>query len=73
LELPAQSDVVFSRFIYRWFNLNSHYNMSLPDAIRDTTEHPSKNAVSAPIDRQEMADDVDRKVLLLYLTRPPSN
>jgi hypothetical protein len=42
---------------------NSLSNMSLPDAIRDTTEHPSKNAVSAPVDRQEKAADVDRKVL----------
>lgn len=40
--------------------------MSLPNPIRDTTEHPSKNAVSAPVDRQEKVDDVDRKVLLLY-------
>jgi hypothetical protein len=37
--------------------------MSLPDAIKDTTEHPNKNAVSAPVDKKEKAADVDRKVL----------
>ncbi|KAI0245752.1 hypothetical protein BJV78DRAFT_1260530 [Lactifluus subvellereus] len=36
--------------------------MSLPNAIRDTTEHPSKNAISAPVDRQEKIADVDRKL-----------
>jgi hypothetical protein len=38
--------------------------MSLPGAIKDTTEHPSKNAVSAPVDKKEKAADVDRKVIL---------
>lgn len=36
--------------------------MSLPNATRDTTEHPSKYAVTAPVDRNEQAADVDRKV-----------
>ena len=36
--------------------------MSLPNATRDTTEHPSKYAVPAPVDRSEQAADVDRKV-----------
>jgi hypothetical protein len=36
--------------------------MSLPNATRDTTDHPSKNAVPAPVDRSEQAADVDRKV-----------
>ncbi|KAH9952567.1 hypothetical protein BGW80DRAFT_1420325 [Lactifluus volemus] len=36
--------------------------MSLPDAIKDTTEHPNKNAVSAPVDKKEKAADVDRKL-----------
>lgn len=36
--------------------------MSLPNATRDTTEHPSKYAVPAPVDRSEQAADVDRKL-----------
>ncbi|KAH8992986.1 hypothetical protein EDB92DRAFT_520703 [Lactarius akahatsu] len=36
--------------------------MSLPNATRDTTEHPSKYAVPAPVDRREQAADVDRKL-----------
>jgi hypothetical protein len=37
--------------------------MSLPNAAKDTTEHPPKNAVAAPVNKQEKAADVDRKVL----------
>jgi hypothetical protein len=37
--------------------------MSLPNAAKDTTEHPPKNAVAAPVNNQEKAADVDRKVL----------
>jgi len=37
--------------------------MSLPTAVKDTTEHPAKNAVSVPANKQEKAADVDRKVL----------
>lgn len=37
--------------------------MSLPTAAKDTTEHPPKNAVAAPVNKQEMVADVDRKVL----------
>jgi len=40
--------------------------MSLPTAVQDTTEHPAKNAVSVPVNKQEKAADVDRKVLLLF-------
>ncbi|KAH9958918.1 hypothetical protein BC827DRAFT_1135468 [Russula dissimulans] len=36
--------------------------MSLPNATKDTTEHPAKNAVSAPVNKQEKAADVDRKL-----------
>ncbi|KAI9441014.1 hypothetical protein H4582DRAFT_2074783 [Lactarius indigo] len=36
--------------------------MSLPNATRDTTEHPSKYAVPAPVNRREQAADVDRKL-----------
>ncbi|KAI0296913.1 hypothetical protein B0F90DRAFT_1953317 [Multifurca ochricompacta] len=36
--------------------------MSLPNTTRDTTEHPSKNAVSAPVDKRKKAADVDRKL-----------
>ncbi|KAF8263795.1 hypothetical protein EI94DRAFT_1772841 [Lactarius quietus] len=36
--------------------------MSLPNATRDTTEHPGKYAVTAPVDRREQAADVDRKL-----------
>jgi len=45
--------------------LSSHKspNMSLPNAAKDTTEHPHKNAVAAPVNKQEKAADVDRKVL----------
>lgn len=38
--------------------------MSLPNAAKDTTEHPPKNAVAAPVNKQEKAADIDRKVLL---------
>jgi hypothetical protein len=44
--------------------------MSLPPAVRDTTEHPPKNAVSAPANRQDKAADVDRKVSALPLPLP---
>jgi Family of unknown function (DUF5923) len=37
--------------------------MTLQNAIKDTTEHPPKNAVAAPVNKQEEAADVDRKVL----------
>lgn len=37
--------------------------MSLPNATKDTTEHPPKNAVAAPVNKQEKDADVDRKVL----------
>jgi hypothetical protein len=37
--------------------------MSLPTAAKDTTEHPPKNAVAAPVNKQELVADVDRKVL----------
>ncbi len=37
--------------------------MSLPSAVKDTSEHPPKNAVAAPVNKQEKAADVDRKVL----------
>ena len=37
--------------------------MSLPSAVKDTTEHPPKNAVAAPVNKEEKAADVDRKVL----------
>jgi hypothetical protein len=53
-------------------------NMSLPTAAKDTSEHPPKNAVAAPVNKQEMAADVDRKVLpfmplpLTLLLTPPS-
>ena len=53
--------------------------MSLPSAVKDTTEHPPKNAVAAPVNKEEKAADVDRKVLLfmplpltLLLTLPLS-
>jgi hypothetical protein len=36
--------------------------MSLPNAAKDTTEHPPKNAVAAPVNKQEKAADVDRKL-----------
>lgn len=36
--------------------------MSLPNATRDTTEHPGNNAVTAPVDRREQAADIDRKL-----------
>ncbi|KAN0107712.1 Protein of unknown function (DUF4449) domain containing protein [Russula decolorans] len=36
--------------------------MSLPNAAKDTTEHPPKNAVAAPVNNQEKAADVDRKL-----------
>ncbi|KAI0275464.1 hypothetical protein BC834DRAFT_840264 [Gloeopeniophorella convolvens] len=36
--------------------------MSLPNATKDTTEHPGKNAVSSPVDKQQKAADVDRKL-----------
>ncbi len=47
--------------------------MSLPNATRDTTEHPGKYAVPAPVDKREQAADIDRKVshpiyLLLFST-----
>lgn len=38
--------------------------MSLPNAVKDTTEHPPKNAVASPVNKKEKAADVDRKVLL---------
>ena len=38
--------------------------MSLPNATKDTTEHPPKNAVAVPVNKQERDADVDRKVLL---------
>jgi hypothetical protein len=41
--------------------------MSLPTAAQDTTEHPPKNAVSVPVNKQEKAADVDRKVLLFRI------
>jgi hypothetical protein len=37
--------------------------MSLPTAVKDTSEHPAKNAVSAPVNKQQKTADVDRKVL----------
>ena len=36
--------------------------MSLPTPTRDTTEHPGKNTVTAPVNKREQAADVDRKV-----------
>ncbi|KAF8481546.1 hypothetical protein DFH94DRAFT_731269 [Russula ochroleuca] len=36
--------------------------MSLQNATKDTTEHPPKNAVAAPVNKQEKAADVDRKL-----------
>jgi hypothetical protein len=38
-------------------------NMSLPNAVKDTSQHPPKNAVAAPVNKKEKAADVDRKVL----------
>lgn len=64
-----QSDVVslsamaYNMFIGRFFSSYISPNMSLPNAAKDTTEHPPKNAVSAPANKQEKAADVDRKVL----------
>lgn len=39
--------------------------MSLPNATRNTTENPPKNAVAAPVDKREQAADVDRKVPIM--------
>ncbi|KAH9984085.1 hypothetical protein BJV74DRAFT_848879 [Russula compacta] len=36
--------------------------MSLPSAAKDTSEHPAKNSVSVPVNKQEKAADVDRKL-----------
>lgn len=60
-----------------FFSSHIPLNMSLPNAAKDTSEHPPKNAVAAPVNKQEMAADVDRKVLsfipfplTLWLTLP---
>jgi hypothetical protein len=50
-------------FIGRFISSHILPNMSLPNATKDTTEHPPKNAVAAPVNKQEKAADVDRKVL----------
>jgi len=50
-------------FIGRLFSSHIPPNMSLPNAAKDTTEHPPKNAVAAPVNKQEKTADVDRKVL----------
>lgn len=39
--------------------------MSLPQATKDTSEHPPKTAVAAPVDKANKKADVDRKVRLL--------
>jgi hypothetical protein len=59
---PLRFDLYRHHLAFRPFHIYS--NMSLPTATRDTTEHPAKNAVSAPVNKQEKAADVDRKVLL---------
>lgn len=59
---PLCFDLYRHHLAIRPFHINS--NMSLPTATRDTTEHPAKNAVSAPVNKEEKAADVDRKVLL---------
>lgn len=46
--------------------------MSLPSAAKDTSEHPAKNSVSVPVNKQEKDADVDRKVLP-FLTRSSSH
>ena len=50
-------------FIGRFVSSHILPNMSLPNAAKDTTEHPPKNAVAAPVNKQEKDADVDRKVL----------
>ena len=35
--------------------------MSLPAATKDTSEHPSKTAVAAPVDKANKEADIDRK------------
>ncbi|KAI9510806.1 hypothetical protein F5148DRAFT_1176664 [Russula earlei] len=36
--------------------------MSLSNATKDTTEHPSKHSVSVPVNKQESVADIDRKL-----------
>src|SRR6266403_5787928 len=56
-------------FIGRFVSSHIPPHMSLPNATKDTTEHPPKNAVAAPVNKQEKAADVDRKVLsFMYLS-----
>ena len=61
-DVVSHSVVAYNMIIGRFL---SHIppNMSLPNAVKDTTEHPPKNAVAAPVNKQEKAADVDRKVL----------
>ncbi|KAI0279401.1 hypothetical protein BGY98DRAFT_968754 [Russula aff. rugulosa BPL654] len=49
-------------FIGRFVSSHILPNMSLPNAAKDTTEHPPKNAVAAPVNKQEKDADVDRKL-----------
>ncbi|KAI0028014.1 hypothetical protein K488DRAFT_90191 [Vararia minispora EC-137] len=38
--------------------------MSLPPAVKDTTEHPPKNAVASPVNKANKDADIDRKMRL---------
>lgn len=70
--------MAYNMLISRFVSSHTRPNMSLPNATKDTTEHPPKNAVAAPVNNQEKAADVDRKVVVhesssYLLTYPPSS